>query len=253
MTESTTASSVPITMSSRPLYDSTAVGIAAFLGSPLAGSALMALNYRRLGKPSVALRTVMAGVLATVLLFGIAYLVPEDQPAGRSVLSVWGLIGTVAVARNLQGSIVAAHRSAGGKVGSRWFGAAIGILVGVTIATPFVMADLAGSSAPGTRLSVDPFGEIYYSGTATEADARSLGDALKNEGFFKGPATVELSKGLEGTVLSFVVQDGTGDNPGLVGDFESVARAVAPSVGGLPIKLRLLTTARDIQRESLIQ
>jgi hypothetical protein len=36
------------------LFDPTSVGLAAFLGSPIAGTALMGINYRRLGKPGAA-------------------------------------------------------------------------------------------------------------------------------------------------------------------------------------------------------
>src|SRR5690348_5537617 len=55
------------------LYDSTSVLIAAIFGSPLAGTALMALNYRRLGKPSSAKWALLIGILVTAAAIFVGF------------------------------------------------------------------------------------------------------------------------------------------------------------------------------------
>jgi hypothetical protein len=89
---------------------------------------------------------------------------------------------------------------------------------------------------------------VYYFGEATDRDARTLGEALRSAGYFADRgATVALLKG-EGTVISFVVQDGLWDQPAAIATLDRLARQLAPSVGGLPIELRLLDRAMDIKQ-----
>lgn len=94
----------------------------------------------------------------------------------------------------------------------------------------------------GTKLPITDKEAVHYSGTATEQEARALGEFLKSAGFFNGESErdVLLNKGEEGTVVSFVVESGKWNDPDIVADFESVGRLCAPSVGGPPITVKLL-------------
>jgi hypothetical protein len=94
---------------------------------------------------------------------------------------------------------------------------------------------------------------VYYFGDATEADAKALADALRSAGYFtdKGAAAAVL-KG-EGTVISFVVQEGLWNQPAVTATLERLVRQIAPSVGGLPIELRLLDRNMDIQQAVTVQ
>jgi hypothetical protein len=91
--------------------------------------------------------------------------------------------------------------------------------------------------------------EIYYFGAATEGEAQALGRALTSIGYLVGAgSSVVLSK--DGvTAISFVVEDGAWNRPGTVAGFESVARKVAGSVGGLPVDLRLLNFRMEVEKE----
>jgi hypothetical protein len=91
--------------------------------------------------------------------------------------------------------------------------------------------------------------EIYYFGPATEADADALGQALKSAGFLvDAGASVVLSKD-GGTAISFVVGDGVWERPDAVAGFEQLTRRVAASAGGLPIKLLLLNSKMETEKE----
>jgi hypothetical protein len=94
---------------------------------------------------------------------------------------------------------------------------------------------------------------VYYFGDATDAGARTLGEALRSAGYFtdKG-VTAALLKG-EGTVISFVVQDGLWDNPAAIATLEGLVRQIARSVGGLPVTLRLLDRNMDIKQEAIVR
>jgi hypothetical protein len=95
--------------------------------------------------------------------------------------------------------------------------------------------------------------EVYYFGSATEEDARSLGEALKKIGFFADlGASVVVSKG-DATAIWFVTNEGFWDRPEAVAGFERAARQAAASVGGLPIEVRLLNAEMETKKVMAIQ
>jgi hypothetical protein len=234
------------------LYDTTTVGVATFLGSALAGSAVMALNYKRLGRSSTAWLTLGVGVLVTGLLVASGFFLPSGP--WDTGIGIGLLIGTIRLANNLQRGLVDAHRQAGGKVGSRWVGAAIGIGVLIIVGGSILGFAIATMDPSPSHLMVGAKDEIYYSGHASEGDARSLGDALKNDGFFQDRGvTVVLRKDEDGTVLGIFVKDGGWNNPEAIPSLTAVARDAAPSIGGLPIKLQLLDSTGEVKKEIPIQ
>jgi hypothetical protein len=94
---------------------------------------------------------------------------------------------------------------------------------------------------------------VYYFGAATETEARALGLALQSAGYFTGNGvTVALLKG-EGTVISFVVQEGAWDQPAVVATLDRLVRQIAASVGGLPVELRLLNREMDVKQEVAVR
>jgi hypothetical protein len=94
---------------------------------------------------------------------------------------------------------------------------------------------------------------MYYFGDATLADARALAEALRSAVYFADRgATVALLKG-EGTVISFVVQDDLWEQPAALATLDKLVRQVAPSVGGLPVELRLLDRGMDIKQTLTVQ
>jgi hypothetical protein len=250
---STAVPSSPPVSFPHALYDERTVGIATFLGSPLAGIAVIAINYKRTGNQAATWRTLIAGVLITILLF----LLPTPPISATLPISFWLAVGTSILARELQGSVIEAHRRAGGKHGSRWFGAGIGIVVALFLSVVLILAGGLSMEDPAitrTRLQVGGKDEIYYSGTATGSDAHALATVLTNIQFFQDRgSTVQLSKGHGGTMVSFTVVDGTWNNPEMVAQFDVISREIAPSIGGLPLTLRLLDRSGDVQKELLIQ
>ena len=91
---------------------------------------------------------------------------------------------------------------------------------------------------------------VYYANAATEQDARVLGLALRSMGFFQDSgASVFLSKGKSGTVVSFVLQAGAWDLPDRISSYEEIGRRIATPIGGFPIKVRLIDSTRAVHRE----
>ena len=234
------------------LFDANSVGLATLFGGPVAGSFLMALNYRRLELTGKAIVALITGIIVT----GWAILVGWNLPASAKVpMALALLFGTKWMAQSLQGPTVKYHVEHGGGLGSRWtaFGSGLSFMA-VLVAVAFLTVYKSGGAfAASKSVVIGTKDEVYYSGSATRQDAQSLGDALKTGGYFTDRgADVVLSKGADGTILSFVVNKDYLSQPGIIDAFEETGRYVAPFVGGFPIQIRLVNSAREIQQESTV-
>jgi hypothetical protein len=226
------------------LFDSVSVGIATLLGSPVAGTLVMAVNYRRLGKGSQGAVAVAMGVVVTVLAGLFGNLIPTFFSTAIGI----GLILAVrSAAQTLQGPALAQHVSEGGKLGSRWAASGIGVAVLAVIASGVFLV-LWGRQGP--KVTIGTKDVVYYSGSATQTDAKAVGEKLKNMGYFTDRGvTVFLSKNQSNTVVSFVVKEGAWDKPEMVSAFAEIGREIAPSIGGFPIQVRLMSAAQETKKE----
>lgn len=227
------------------LFDANAVTLAAFLGGPVAGTSLMALNYRRLGQAGRAAITLLLGILATGLLLLLGWNLPNTVSTPIGVLFLFAVQRS---ARSLQGPAVRNHIERGGRLGSKWMAFGLGaVLLAALFAALFLASDNTSKVVIGSN------DEVIYSGSATREEAQSLGNALRANGYFSDRGvSVFLTKERHSTIISFVIKKGLWDQPGVVSDFEEIGRQAAPSVGGLPVQIRLINAAREIKKESTV-
>jgi hypothetical protein len=98
------------------LFSVEQITLATFLGAPIAGCLLLAQNYRALGKGDAAWQSLVAGIVSTILLFIIVFLLPENF-LGMG-LAVGSCIGMRQVVKQLQGGAIDNHLKGGGRNGS---------------------------------------------------------------------------------------------------------------------------------------
>jgi hypothetical protein len=227
------------------LFDSTSVLIAAFLGSPIAGATLMSLNYRRMGDREKTVTVLILGVVATVLGAVIGYLVPSSSSI---VVGILFALGTRSAANYWQGAAIAQHEARGGQLSSRWAATGVGLAFLAVFSTIVIVGALGLGGQH--RVLIGTNDEVFYLGSATKQDAQALGEALKTAGYFKDLGfAVVLSKDQDGTAISFVVKEGAWDDPQMALGFQQIGRQLAPAVGGLPIKVRLINSLRQTKKE----
>jgi hypothetical protein len=63
------------------------VGVGTFLGGPIAATVLMAMNFGRVGWEARQRNTVIIGILATLVVFAIAFALPANGGTGLAI--VW--------------------------------------------------------------------------------------------------------------------------------------------------------------------
>ncbi len=103
---------------------------------------------------------------------------------------------------------------------------------------------------PEFKVQIGTKDEVHYSGTATKEQALALGQALKTSGYFSDAGvTVLLNKSDSGTIISFVVNPAGWTEWGKVAAFEQIGRDVASTVGGLPLRVRLVDDGMEMKKE----
>jgi hypothetical protein len=234
------------------LYSPMAVGLATFLGAPVAGSVIMALNYRRLGKPASARSAVIYGVIATAALIALGFVLPPQMPT--SAIAVASIIAMAQVAKTLQGEALDLHKSAGGRIASIWKAAGVGLASLIVLSVVIVVVAYATMPASPKRLAVSS-GEILYSGASTEADAKALGQALTDAGYFTPgrAATVLLIKHPSATTVQFVVNPEAAQNDSVINALGPVIERSAAELGAKPITVMLVNPKLQVLRSKKLE
>ena len=236
------------------LFDARAVTLATFLGTPAAGAVLMAINYRRVGQKGQAIWTLAFGILLAAAGVFVAYLFPVwSIPIGIGLLLL-----TAVAARKMQGPAIELHKALGGPLDSLWAAAAVGLALMVVVlagvATPILL------NGAKTKVVIGNKDEVFFSGTATKADALALGDAFKKIGYFQDKGTsVFLDKSTAGssgtgaeTTVSLVQRDGVWDQPEMLANSEEVVREIAYSIGGFPVTVKLIDASENVKKSGVI-
>lgn len=110
----------------RPLFRTTAIYIATFVGSTLAGGWVLAMNHEALGQFDLARKARWSGLIATVAIVVLSLLLPAQVPG--VVYVVAQLFAASYWLKRTQGEAIAARVAAGLPMRSNWAAAGIGLL-----------------------------------------------------------------------------------------------------------------------------
>jgi hypothetical protein len=218
------------------LYPVGAIGLATFLGTPAAGGILLALNFRRLGRPTAAVHAVLWPLLATVGLLAAAFAAPEGS--GR-FLGLLGIVGMVLLARATQGEAIHEHERAGGKVGGWGRAVLVGLGSLAVVGMVLLIVVFFTPPLPGTRTEFHDGDELYYSEEATKADANRLAAILTDAAYLGDDGrvvTVGLAIRNGRATVGLYYSDGWND-PEVVAYLKDLAERIADGGFGRPVHI----------------
>jgi hypothetical protein len=112
------------------LYSQGAIGIATYLGGPLAAGILARQNFINLGNEAAAKKSLFIGIISTVFLFGGIFSIPEeilDQIPNALIPFVYTAIIYIVIEK-FQGAALKAHKGNGGIFYSVWKAVGIGAI-----------------------------------------------------------------------------------------------------------------------------
>jgi hypothetical protein len=130
-----------VTLPMITMYSPGQIAWATYLGAPIAGCWLLALNYRRLGDARAANLALISGLIGTVLLLALAFVLPERFP--KFVVPAAYTFVMYRCVRALQGKVYEDRLANGANKGSVWVATGIGILCLILILTAIVLPVIA--------------------------------------------------------------------------------------------------------------
>lgn len=232
------------------LFNPVAVGIAAFMGSPLAGAVCMAINYRRTGDDRRARRAILFGALGTfaVLLLS-ALTVDLPIPGGAFVgLNVGIAMGFRALTQQLQGPLFEEHQKLGGQVGLQGAGCLLGLAAGTVLAVAVMGWGLA-EMAMQECVRHGPLEEVCLADDATRDDAQKLKAFFIDSGLFDEAQEfgVELGGDEDKTILRVWTTTGAHRKPDVVEFYANLAAELEP-VLGRPVSVHMLDMLGQLKK-----
>lgn len=228
------------------LFSSRDVLVATLLGSVLAGSTLLALNYFALRRQGAALRTILVGAFAETAMFLAAIMLGDALPGGLLWCGLFVHAGIVVamsvITRALQGRALSAQREAGGRVGAVWPSVVVGAGSMVTLGAVLVGALVVlPAMGPGASVHVGDL-TIFYKNGITESEARRTGEFLSSNGLVGKDIDIRLRR-VDGVPHIRFDTDASGAG----GPFSAVGRAIAVhSFDGAAVVVDLATEDRGI-------
>jgi hypothetical protein len=233
------------------LFSPVAIGVVGFLAGPVGAFVLLGLNYMRLGKRRAAFLTATAGVLTVAAVLVLGILAGTDRVGPGTVARFPILIPLYLIfccaAWVLQRGDYEAHWRDGGETASGWTAAGIGLLGWVLYFGVWAVASVA--YAPFQKVEFGGGEEVYYRRGATAADARKLGEFLREAGYFDGqnPTSVLVSRAGDRLVVSFVVAESAIHSADARDGFRASGRQASERVfDGRPVTVELCDEALDV-------
>jgi hypothetical protein len=112
------------------LYSTKAIGVATFLGGPLAAGYLIGENFKALNKPKDGRTSLIIGIVTTIILFTGLFMIPEKiiESIPKQLIPmiytgvIWGIVEW------RQGDLLKLHKEFGNSFISGWRAAGIGFL-----------------------------------------------------------------------------------------------------------------------------
>jgi len=215
---------------------------ASVVGGPLAGTWMIATNFRRLGarRKSLAASLLGGSVVALVVILAFAL---ERRFGKTGTLRLGAVLGLAAyyLAKRFQGEAIATHSAQEGPSESAWKS------MGVT-AFSMILAILGAASLVSFLRPTVVIGgshEIELVGMATRSDAIRVGEVLTDIGLLRsgGHASVTLDRQPSSWILTVTVKEGGLENASLVKSFESVASALRSRIFTDNTGLQIVLTA----------
>lgn len=146
MEETTAEKSSFIEIPTQKIYKQRAISVGAFLGGPLVAGYFIAENFKAFEENEKAKKTWIIAIIVTVLVFGFAFLIPDDVTIPNQIIPILYTGIAYYMTQHFQGEKIKEHIENGGvyfnwwrTIGVGFIGLFITILAAVSI---FLLLDL---------------------------------------------------------------------------------------------------------------
>lgn len=171
---------------SAKIFTNKTISVATYFGGPIAAGFLIARNFKIFGKPDAARNSVFIGIISTIIMFGLLFMIPEkiiDKIPAPLIPAIYTAIISLIIERK-QGAQIKAFLANNGQTASNWQAAGYGLL-GLLVIAGFI-AIVVLATPPGgykNKIDISPAVTLYYNNEVEETTARQVSDEIKHSGF----------------------------------------------------------------------
>lgn len=117
-------------------YSQKSIGLATFIGGPLAAGYLIKENFNALNKPDEGKKSLIIGIISTILIFGGLFMIPESiaNRIPNQILPIIYIGIIYIIVEKIHGKILNNHKEFGNEFFSGWKAAGIGLVSLVILA-----------------------------------------------------------------------------------------------------------------------
>ena len=123
------------------LYKDRAIFVGTFMGGPLVAGYLAAENFKRLGEKTGARTAWVIAIIATIIIFGAIFLIPDINKVPRLIIPLAYTAFAQMLVGKYQGAAIKKHIADGGQTYSVWRAVWVG-LIGLAILAAILFAIL---------------------------------------------------------------------------------------------------------------
>lgn len=189
------------------MYSARQVAFATFLGGPLGGGWLMAVNYKRLAEPAKMRWAIGLSVLAMAALIAIGFAV-GNQAAW--VLALLPILAMRELAKALQGAAYSRHVAAGGSRGSSWRVAGVGVVsLAIYLGLIYGVLTIVFLTTGPHEVVMIGGTSVFYTDGIARAEAGTVGEellAIQHLGR-DTRRSVEVTRDRDRRVVAFVMKE----------------------------------------------
>ncbi|MES2285235.1 MAG: hypothetical protein V4547_06060 [Bacteroidota bacterium] len=176
------------------IYKDKAIWVGAFLGGPLAAGYIIAENFKVFNERDKAKKTWIYTVIATVLIFGGIFLIPDTVKIPNQIIPLVYTGIAHYLIQHFQGKNISAHINAGGQLYSWWRTMGVGLVGLLIIIVPIFsfayLSDTLANMGMETKLYGVMKHEIDFDkNNITEGEVDKLADAFTKTTFFDEEVT----------------------------------------------------------------
>ena len=127
--------------SAKKIYKDRAIWVGTFLGGPLVAGYLIAENFKVFNEVSKAKKTWICSIIGTIIIFGIAFLIPEDVKIPNQIIPLIYTAIAYFFVEHFQNKNISAYIALGGKPFGWWrtiLVSVIGLVITVVLLLAFL-------------------------------------------------------------------------------------------------------------------
>jgi hypothetical protein len=170
------------------IYQSNTIRVATFIGGPLVAGYLMSENFKTFNETEKARKAIIYSIVATVVVFGAAFLIPGLDRGGRYIIPLAYTWTAYYLVTHYQGENISSHIKAGGQVYNWWRTLGIG-LVGLVVTLIVVFSIVYFTDVATSTETTKTYGvmsnELHFDkSNISDAEVNKIADGLTKIAFF---------------------------------------------------------------------